>query len=96
MSVARDRRAIRQFMISQTSSVSTAAIGDPVSEPPVKRPHVVFLNRSYWPDSEATGQLLTELTTDLTPWFDVTVIAGLPNHVEDEIHPTVPGTEEYL
>ena len=82
-------------MISQASSVSAVAIGDPVAEPPVKRPHVVFLNRSYWPDSEATGQLLTELTTDLTPWFDVTVIAGLPNHVEDEINPTVPGGGEY-
>jgi len=50
-----------------------------------KRPHVVFLNRSYWPDTEATGQLLTELTTDLTAWFDVTVIAGRPNHVDKSV-----------
>jgi glycosyltransferase involved in cell wall biosynthesis len=40
---------------------------------------VLFLNRSYWPDAEATGQLLTELCEDLAPSFDVTVIAGQPN-----------------
>ena len=28
-------------------------------------PHILFLNRSYWPDAEATGQLLTELCEDL-------------------------------
>jgi colanic acid biosynthesis glycosyl transferase WcaI len=44
-----------------------------------RRPRVLFLNRSYWPDAEATGQLLTELCEDLTPAFDVTVIAGQPN-----------------
>jgi glycosyltransferase involved in cell wall biosynthesis len=42
-------------------------------------PRVLFLNRSYWPDAEATGQLLTELCEDLSPHFDVTVIAGQPN-----------------
>jgi len=30
-----------------------------------RRPRVLFLNRSYWPDAEATGQLLTELAEDL-------------------------------
>lgn len=65
--------------------------------PPGQRPHVVFLNRSFWPDTEATGQLLTELATDLASWFDVTVIAGLPNHVEadEQLHATVCGTAEY-
>jgi glycosyltransferase involved in cell wall biosynthesis len=43
------------------------------------RPRVLFLNRSYWPDAEATGQLLTELCEDLTGDFDVTVVAGQPN-----------------
>jgi len=68
-----------------------------VVNPPVMRPHVVFLNRSFWPDAEATGQLLTELALDLTQWFDVTVIAGLPNHVAAEVgsYPTVAGTENY-
>jgi glycosyltransferase involved in cell wall biosynthesis len=42
-------------------------------------PHVLFLNRSYWPDAEATGQLLTELCEDLAADFDVTVVAGQPN-----------------
>jgi hypothetical protein len=28
-------------------------------------PRILFLNRSYWPDAEATGQLLTELCEDL-------------------------------
>lgn len=39
---------------------------------------VVFFNRSYYPDTGATGQLLTELTQDLVRdhGFDVTVVAG--------------------
>lgn len=43
------------------------------------RPRVLFVNRSYWPDAEATGQLLTELCEDLAASFDVEVIAGQPN-----------------
>ena len=43
------------------------------------RPTVWFINRSYWPDAEATGQLLTELCEDLSLTFDVHVIAGQPN-----------------
>lgn len=50
----------------------------------VERPHVLFLNRSFWPDTEATGQLLTDLAVDLTSQFDVTVIAGTPNHVDGD------------
>jgi glycosyltransferase involved in cell wall biosynthesis len=43
-----------------------------------RRPRVCFFNRSYWPDTGATGQLLTELAEDLAAQhgFDVTVIAG--------------------
>ena len=44
------------------------------------RCRVLFVNRSYWPDAEATGQLLTELCEDLADPFDVTVVAGQPNH----------------
>lgn len=44
-----------------------------------RSPRVMFLNRSYWPDVEATGQLLTELCEDLAKQYDVTVIAGQPN-----------------
>jgi len=43
------------------------------------RPRVLFLNRSYWPDAEATGQLLTELCEDLAAEFNMTVVAGQPN-----------------
>ena len=43
------------------------------------RPRILFLNRSYWPDTEATGQLLTSLCEGLTEEFDVHVLAGEPN-----------------
>ncbi len=36
------------------------------------------LNRSYWPDAEATGQLLTELCEGLVDRFEVHVVAGQP------------------
>src|SRR5688500_13058340 len=41
---------------------------------------VCYFNRSYWPDTGATGQLLTELAEDLVSehGMDVTVIAGYP------------------
>lgn len=42
-------------------------------------PHILFLNRSYYPDAEATGQLLTELCEDLSERSNITVIAGQPN-----------------
>lgn len=45
------------------------------------RRSILFLNRSYWPDVEATGQLLTELCEGLAQHFDVAVMAGQPNSV---------------
>ncbi|OGA63634.1 MAG: hypothetical protein A3G81_32950 [Betaproteobacteria bacterium RIFCSPLOWO2_12_FULL_65_14] len=44
------------------------------------RLRVTYFNRSYWPDTGATGQLLTELAEDLTRdhHIDVTVITGYP------------------
>ncbi|MBY0526641.1 MAG: glycosyltransferase family 4 protein [Gemmataceae bacterium] len=42
---------------------------------------LLFINRSYWPDVEATGQLLTELCSDLARSHRVAVIAGQPNFV---------------
>jgi glycosyltransferase involved in cell wall biosynthesis len=39
----------------------------------------VFVNRSYWPDSEATGQLLEELCEHLAESAEVHVICGQPN-----------------
>ncbi len=48
---------------------------------PDPKTSVLFLNRSYWPDVEATGQLLTELCEGLSSSFDVRVLAGQPNAV---------------
>lgn len=42
---------------------------------------VLFLNRSYWPDVEATGQLLTALCEGLANDFAVGVLAGRPNAI---------------
>ena len=41
---------------------------------------VCFFNRSYWPDTGATGQLLTELAEDLASrhGMEVTVVTGYP------------------
>lgn len=41
---------------------------------------VCYFNRCYWPDSTATGQLLTELAEDLAAGhgMDVTVVTGYP------------------
>ncbi|HMP78157.1 MAG TPA: glycosyltransferase family 4 protein [Pirellulaceae bacterium] len=44
------------------------------------RRRLLFINRSYWPDVEATGQLLTELCERLAHRFDVTVMCGWPMH----------------
>ena len=57
--------------------------------------NVLFLNRSYWPDAEATGQLLTELCEDLAPSFAVTVIAGQPNDNPTRSEFQRLGTEVY-
>jgi glycosyltransferase involved in cell wall biosynthesis len=46
---------------------------------------VLFINRSYWPDVEATGQLLSELCEDLADEFDVTVVCGRARRVVDEV-----------
>jgi colanic acid biosynthesis glycosyl transferase WcaI len=51
----------------------------PDGKSPRGLPRVLFLNRSYWPDAEATGQLLTELCEDLSGQFEITVVAGQPN-----------------
>ncbi len=48
---------------------------------------LVFLNRCYWPDSEATGQLLSDLCESLVDEFDVHVVCGQPNF---------PTTDGYL
>ena len=66
--VATSPRLPRRNFMSKSSSAS-------------QRPRLLFVNRSYWPDAEATGQLLTELCEDLSARFDVHVIAGQPNSI---------------
>ncbi len=59
----------------------------------MNRPRLLFLNRSFWPDNEATGQLLAQLCEDLVQDFDVDVICGHPLHgekIKDETHPFGP------
>ena len=63
-------------LLSQVEELVSGAIH---VEPESSRPRVVFFNRSYWPDAEATGQLLTELCEDLVAAVDVEVVAGQPN-----------------
>ena len=46
------------------------------SNMPAGRTRVLFLNRSFWPDREATGQFLTELCDDLSSDHEVTIVAG--------------------
>src|SRR5271166_2980469 len=40
---------------------------------------ILFVNRSFWPDTEATGLLLTELAEDLAVDHEVSVICGPAN-----------------
>ncbi|MCA8989129.1 MAG: glycosyltransferase family 4 protein [Planctomycetaceae bacterium] len=49
------------------------------------KPRIVFFNRSYWPDSEATGQLLTRLSETLAADYEVEVVAGWPNHTQVDV-----------
>jgi glycosyltransferase involved in cell wall biosynthesis len=43
--------------------------------------HILFLNRSFWPDLEASGQSLTNLCEELAAEHEITVIAGPSYHV---------------
>lgn len=71
-------------MILKIGDPMTAAT--PLSAPAsAARPRVLFLNRSYWPCNEATGQLLTELCEDVATDFDIRVIAGQPNQNPDGV-----------
>ena len=47
---------------------------------------VLFLNRSFWPDREATGQFLTELCDDLSQDHEITIVAGPSYHTNQKDH----------
>ncbi len=57
-------------------------------------PTLVFLNRCYWPDTEATGQLLTDLCESLSGQFDVHVVCGQPNSPADGVEYVGSGIEQ--
>ncbi len=43
--------------------------------------HVLFINQFYWPDTAATGQLLTDVTREIDPTVNsVTVLCGTPDY----------------
>ena len=56
---------------------------------------MLVLNRSYWPDAEATGQFLSELCEDLADRFQVTVVAGQPNENPDGVAFRRTGWDEH-
>lgn len=60
-----------------------------------RRPRLIFVNRVYWPSSEATAQLLTDLTTALVSrgWPVHVIAAGVESnhHAGVIIHRTGPG-----
>jgi putative colanic acid biosynthesis glycosyltransferase WcaI len=41
-----------------------------------RQTRILFLNRSFWPDREATGQFLSELCEDLSRDHEVTIVVG--------------------
>lgn len=59
----------------------------------MSKPRLCFLNRCYWPDAEATGQLLTQLCEYLAPRWDVTAVVGQPNFAIDTPAADPRGTE---
>lgn len=55
---------------------------------------LVFVNRCYWPDSEATGQLLTDLCEHLADeGHTVSVVCGQPNSPSPDARYQSSGTE---
>lgn len=54
---------------------------------PIYKKHILVLNRSFWPDTEATGQLLTELCEQLAKVYKVTVIAGHSYYIKGLFKP---------
>lgn len=55
---------------------------------------LVFVNRCYWPDSEATGQLLTDLCEHLADQgHTVAVVCGQPNSPSPDAKYQSSGTE---
>ncbi|MBI4335556.1 MAG: glycosyltransferase family 4 protein [Candidatus Omnitrophica bacterium] len=48
------------------------------------RRRILIFNRSFWPDMEATGQFITELSRRLAERYEVTVITGRSYYVKKD------------
>ena len=46
--------------------------------------HILVFNRSFWPDIEATGQLLTELCEELAKKYKITAIVGRSHYMKED------------
>ena len=60
-----------------------------------RRPSITVLTEYFHPEEASTAQLLTELTTDLTDRFDVSVLTAYPNYHEEDQSVRVPASETY-
>lgn len=76
-------RSINERLLDYMSAADSCTMKQEFQRSRSERPRVLFLNRSYWPDSEATGQLLTTLCEGLVEQFEVHVLAGKPNSAAD-------------
>lgn len=80
-------------LLSVTTFLTAARVGtgdasSSSAEPPRRALRVLFLNRAYWPDVEATGHLLGELCGDLAKrGLQISVIAGQPNFSDQRLPP---------
>jgi colanic acid biosynthesis glycosyl transferase WcaI len=50
----------------------------------LKDTDIVIFNRSFWPDIEATGQLLTDLAEQLSRNYRITFVAGRPYYNKND------------
>ncbi len=90
--------------MKNTSSLQSSVQDNPVEQPldrdwlsgPAKASEILFINRSYWPDMEATGQLLTEMCENLADEskFDVSVLCGKPNFATEGASYKIHGVEK--
>ena len=57
---------------------------------------LLILNRSFWPDNEATGQFLAHLSQELVLKYDITVIAGRSFYVQNSKARSFPYSIDFL
>jgi len=60
-----------------------------------RQPSVTVLTEYFHPEEASTAQLMTELTTNLTDRFEVSVVTGRPNYHPDDRTASVPSRETH-